>query len=114
MNTTNETPKISVKRKNVQVLTDFCLENKIEFGMKLKDKSGDEWEMELNLTNVMTAIQLGMFLKENKIELAIANDSNRPSNQKANAKKDEKQHSIIPSEFEQSTAIVEENTLNLL
>jgi hypothetical protein len=63
------TPTVTVKRKNIQTVLDYCLENKIEFTVKTKFASSDEWDVEINVTNIKKAIVFGMFLKENKLEL---------------------------------------------
>jgi hypothetical protein len=65
----NAIPKITVKRKNIQSLIDYCLENKIEFAAKLKENSTEEWEIECCVIAINQAILFGMFLKENHLEL---------------------------------------------
>jgi hypothetical protein len=65
----NAIPKVTVKRKNIQSLIDYCLENKIEFAAKLKENSTEEWEVECCVIAINQAILFGMFLKENHLEL---------------------------------------------
>ena len=64
-----ELPLIVVKRKNIQSVMDYCLENEVEFTVKPKTAGIDEWKIEVNITNVKKAIHFGMFLKEIKSEI---------------------------------------------
>lgn len=64
-----ELPIISVKKKNIQAVIDYCLENDVEFTVKPKTVGNDEWKVELNITEVKKAVHFGMFLKEIKTEL---------------------------------------------
>jgi hypothetical protein len=59
---------VIVKRKNIQVVFDYCLDNRIETKMTPRDMP-EEWEMEFNVADIMKAINLGMFLRDNKLEL---------------------------------------------
>jgi hypothetical protein len=61
-------PAVSVKRKHVQTIFDHCLEKKIEFTVK-PGIGNDEWLIEFQITNVKKAVLLGMFLRENKLDL---------------------------------------------
>lgn len=62
-------PSVTVKRKNVTALFDYCLDNRIEFIVKPSVTVVDEFEIEVNLSDITKAIAFGMFLKENKLEL---------------------------------------------
>lgn len=64
-----ELPMVAVKRKNIQLVMDYCLENEVEFTVKPKTVGVDEWKIEVNITNVKKAIHFGMFLKEIKSEI---------------------------------------------
>lgn len=64
-----ENPSVIVKRKNIQTVLDYCLDNRIECKMAPRDMP-EEWEIEFTVDEIMKAISLGMFLKENKLELA--------------------------------------------
>ena len=63
-----QSASVIVKRKNIQVVFDYCLDNKIETKMTPRDMP-EEWEMEFGVEDIMKAINLGMFLRENKLEL---------------------------------------------
>jgi len=66
---TANTPLVKIKRKNITALFDYCLDNKIQLTVKPLP-STEEFEIEFNLTDYSRAILLGMFLREQKIELA--------------------------------------------
>lgn len=61
------TPCVSVKKRNINSLIDFCVENKIDF--TVKSKSNDDFEVEFQINDTKKAIALGMCLKELKLEL---------------------------------------------
>src|SRR5436189_5780568 len=63
-----QSASVIVKRKNIQVVFDYCLDNRIETKMTPRDMP-EEWELEFNVEDILKAINLGMFLKENKLEL---------------------------------------------
>ena len=69
METTNNKPKLTVKAKNLQLVFDYCIENNLKFSVSPR-LIQDEWEFELNIAEIMTAVALGIFIKENKIEVA--------------------------------------------
>ncbi|MDQ3047625.1 MAG: hypothetical protein M3R27_08770 [Bacteroidota bacterium] len=62
-----EKPTVSVKKKNLASLLEYCIENKIDF--TLKSKSSDDFDVEFIITNTKKAIALGMCLKELRLEL---------------------------------------------
>ena len=62
-----EKPTVSVKKKNLLSLVEYCIENKIDF--TVKSRSADDFEVEFLITNTKKAIALGMCLKELKLEL---------------------------------------------
>ncbi len=65
---TENTPSVIVKKKNIPLLLDYCLENKIEFSVTPK-MSADDFEIAFSLKDFKMAIALGMCLKELKLEL---------------------------------------------
>ncbi|MFZ4796675.1 MAG: hypothetical protein ACOYMA_04220 [Bacteroidia bacterium] len=76
MNKTEDKPIILTKRKNIQTVLDYCLEQKISFSANPRAISIDEWELELDITTIKGAIALGIFVKENKLELYGMGTSN--------------------------------------
>ena len=69
MNKTEDKPIILTKRKNIQIVLDYCVEQKLSFSANPRAISIDEWEIELNITTIKGAIALGIFVKENKLEI---------------------------------------------
>ena len=64
-----ENPSVVVKRKNIQTIIDYSLDNKVE--IKITPRSlPDEWDIEFTITDVIKAIELGMFLRDAKIDLS--------------------------------------------
>lgn len=60
-------PTVSVKKKNLSSLVEYCIENKIDF--TVKSKSSDDFDVEFLISDTKKAIALGMCLKELKLEL---------------------------------------------
>lgn len=60
-------PTVTVKKKNVLSLVEYCIENKIDF--TLKSKPADDFDVEFIINDTKKAIALGMCLKELKMEL---------------------------------------------
>jgi hypothetical protein len=69
MNKTDDKPIILTKRKNIQIVLDYCLDQKISFNANPRAISIDEWEVELDINNIKGAIALGIFIRENKLEI---------------------------------------------
>jgi len=67
--TNEETPTVTVKRKNISQLVEYCIDNKIEFSVKPLISRSEEFELEFNISNSKKAIALGMCLKELRLEL---------------------------------------------
>jgi len=65
----NEYPKVVIKKKNIQVLIDYCLAENIEFSVRNKPFSDVDLEVELKISDIKKALVTGMFLRENRIEL---------------------------------------------
>ena len=81
-------PKVIIKKKQVSVLVDYCLEEAIEFSVKQQSFPDTDWEIEMKLKDFKAAVVLGMFLRENRIDI----DGIDPQKYKRAAKKaDEKE-----------------------
>lgn len=63
-----ENPVVPCKRKHIQVITDYCLDAKVEFTIRPGDKN-DEFETEFHINDITRAVALGMFLRENRLYL---------------------------------------------
>jgi len=46
------------------VLVEYCLEESIEFSVKQQAFPDNDWEIEMKLKDLKSAVQLGMFLRE--------------------------------------------------
>lgn len=64
-----EKATLVVKRKNIQTLFDYALDNRISFIVNPKGLSPDEFEVDLSILGIKQAIALGMFAKEHKFEV---------------------------------------------
>ncbi|MDZ4666241.1 MAG: hypothetical protein SGJ00_00005 [bacterium] len=89
-----ETPVLLSKRKNIQVLLDYCLENRIGFTVNPRAISNDDFEIEVHISGIKQAIALGMFVKENKFEVTGMGDLVKP---KVVAKKVESKEVLLPN-----------------
>lgn len=61
--------KLILKRKNIQLLVDFCLEESLEFTLKPQPFPDTDWELTMKIIDIKTAVAAGMFLRENRIEV---------------------------------------------
>lgn len=99
MNKTDDKPIILTKRKNIQTVIDYCLEQKISFNASPRAISIDEWEIELNITSIKGAIALGIFVRENKLELYGMGELVKPkasATATSTAKKSENKENVTP------------------
>ncbi|MBI5540888.1 MAG: hypothetical protein HY951_12565 [Bacteroidia bacterium] len=66
----NEKTRILAKTKNIQIIIDNCLLQKTEFTAIPRNSNSDDWEVELNIKSISKALEWGMFIKANRLELA--------------------------------------------
>ena len=66
MTTTENHPFVAVKKKNIQLLLDYCIENRIEF--TVTPKNSEEFKVTFGLKDFNAAIALGICLRELRIE----------------------------------------------
>lgn len=81
-------PKVILKKKQIPVIIDFCLDESIEFSVKQQAFPETDWEVELKFKDFKTALLTGMFLRENKFEIEGI-DAQRYKKSAAPAKKTE-------------------------
>jgi hypothetical protein len=62
-------PKVVLKKKQVSTIVDFCLEESIEFSVKQQTFPDTDWEIEMKMKDFKAAVLLGMFLRENRIDI---------------------------------------------
>lgn len=67
-------PVVLIKRRNIQTIFDYCLDNKVEFTVREKPFTVEEYEVILQITDIKKAIAFGIFARENKIEIVGVND----------------------------------------
>ncbi len=58
------------KRKNIQMVFDYCLDLKISFSVSNRGIASDEFEIDLTISGIKQAVALGMFAKEHKFEIS--------------------------------------------
>jgi hypothetical protein len=73
-----EKPVLLVKRKNIQFVFDYCLDQRTSFTVSPRTISNDDFEIEVNVSGIKQAIALGMFAKENKIDVAGLGELAKP------------------------------------
>lgn len=66
----DEKPIVIGKRKNIQILLDYCLDQRFTINVKPRGLSSDDFEVEISLDGIKQAIALGMFIKENKFDVS--------------------------------------------
>ncbi len=64
----SEQPSVAVKRRFIPLIMDFCMDNKMAFRV-IPRNGADEWEVQFDIQEILPAVALGMFLRENKLEL---------------------------------------------
>jgi len=62
--------KVVLKKKNIPVLVDFCLEESVEFTVKPQTFPDTDWEFTMKISDIKTAVVAGMFLRENRIDIS--------------------------------------------
>src|SRR4030066_1580753 len=62
--------KVVLKKKNIPVLVDFCLEESVEFTVKPQTFPDSDWEFAMKISDIKTAVVAGMFLRENRIKIS--------------------------------------------
>ncbi len=81
MSKADEKPVLLSKRKNIQLLIDYCLDQRVGFNVIPRAISNDEFEVEVDIANFKQAIALGMFAKENKFEVTGMGELVKPKSQ---------------------------------
>lgn len=88
MNITDK-PTLNIKRRNIQILFDYLLDNKLEFSVKDKAFTADEFEISINITEIKKAIAFGVFLRENKLEMPGVYEVSKTTKKASNGKSEE-------------------------
>jgi hypothetical protein len=98
----SESIKVILKQKSIPTLVDFCVEEKIEFNVRPQDFPDTDWEFNLVVKDIKTAVMTGMFLRENHIDIA---GSEQPKPKKPVVKKSkEEDGKLLASQPDESKA----------
>jgi hypothetical protein len=62
--------KVVLKKKNIPLLVDFCIEESLEFTVKPQTFPDTDWEFTMKISDIKTAVIAGMFLRDNRIEIS--------------------------------------------
>jgi hypothetical protein len=77
------------KRKSIQTILDYCMDNKILFAVTPREMMNDEFEIDLTISGIKPAVALGMFVKEHKFEVFGMGEFVKPKPQVNGTKKTE-------------------------
>jgi hypothetical protein len=66
------------KRKSIQQVFDYCLDQKITFSVEQRGIVTDEFEISLTISNIKQAVALGMFAKEFKFDVSGLGEMAKP------------------------------------
>lgn len=97
-------PCVVVKRKHMQEVFEYCLDQRLSIRC-LPRGAGDEWEVEFFPENHVQAVALGMFLREQKLELLGFGTPVLPSAPKNKSRRMEKKPHASPAVEIQSESI---------
>jgi hypothetical protein len=99
-------PKVVLKKKQIPVIVDFCLDESVEFSVKQQIFPDTDWEVELKMKDFKSAVLLGMFLRENRIDIdgidpqRYKRSVKKPDEKPEPAAKEEKPKAEKPSSIE--------------
>ena len=102
--------KLVLKRKNIQLLVDFCLDESLEFTLKPQTFPDTDWELNMKITDIKTAVAAGMFLRENRIEVNGI-DQQKFKKQAPKKTKEETDDRAEEKEEKNDTPAAESNTI---
>lgn len=69
---------ILAKRKQIQSIFDYSLDQRITFAVSPRGISADEFEIDLTISGIKQAVALGMFAKEHKFEVSGLGEMSKP------------------------------------
>jgi hypothetical protein len=110
--------KVVLKQKSIPSFVDFCLEEKIEFNVRPQTYPDNDWEFNLMVKDIKTAVLTGMFLRENRIDIAdgeLQQKSKKSSSNRKAKDDDEEKSQVTPQtdELEPDTDQEEPDTKGL-
>lgn len=86
MTNLNDLPTVLIKRKNIQTIFDYCLDTKVEFTVREKPFTVEEFEVILQITDIKQAIAFGIFARENKLDIVGVTDKQQTAQNKTTRK----------------------------
>ena len=66
----NDLFKVIVKKKVVPIIVEFCLEESLEVIIKPQAFPDVDWDVTLKISDIKKAVEVGVFLRENRIDVA--------------------------------------------
>lgn len=102
--------KLILKRKNIQLLVDFCLDESLEFTLKPQTFPDTDWELNMKISDIKTAVAAGMFLRENRIDVNGI-DQSKFKKQAPKKTKEESDDKFEEKEERSEMPIQESNTI---
>jgi hypothetical protein len=97
----SESIKVILKQKSIPTLVEFCLEEKIEFHVHPQAFPDNDWEFNLMVKDIKTAVMTGMFLRENRIDIA-GNEQAKPRKPLPKRSKEEDEKPLASDTDEQN------------
>lgn len=98
-------PKIILKKKQIPQIIEFCLDESIEFSVKQQTFPETDWEIELRLKDLKTAMLVGMYMRENRLELEGIDPSRYKKSAGSSKKADEKIETVKPEPANKSEKV---------
>jgi|WetSurMetagenome_2_1015567.scaffolds.fasta_scaffold165711_2 hypothetical protein len=107
----SEAIKVVLKQKSIALLVDFCVEEKIEFSVRPQAFPDTDWEFNLMVKDIKTAVMTGMFLRDNRIDIAGNEQAIKPKKPLAKKTKEEEEKSSSADSEEPKSSEKEEKGL---
>lgn len=104
----SEAIKVILKQKSIPVLVDFCIEEKIEFNVRPQAFPDTDWEFNLMVKDIKTAVTTGMFLRDNRIDIA-GNEQPKPKKPVASKKAKEEDEKPAATGTDETTTSEKED-----
>lgn len=99
---------ILAKRKQIQFIFDYTLDQRIPFSVSPRGISPDEFEIDLTINGIKQAVALGMFAKEHKFEVSGLGEMSKLKSNTNTLKKAEAKENVpeIGSEEKASASLL--------
>jgi len=81
-----EATVITLKRRNILNVIEYCLDNKIEFTVKDKAFGNEEFDLKLSISDIRTALAFGYYARENRIEIPGVSETPKNTKSKTQAR----------------------------